>query len=43
MQLGGVFLMSKKEGILFQHLEEYAGHHVALPVLLEACQSAVKN
>jgi len=40
LQLGGVFLISKTEGILFQHLEEYAGHHVDDKKLLEACKSA---
>jgi len=37
LQLGGVFLISRKEGIVFQHLEEYAGHHVSLEELTAAC------
>jgi len=42
LQLGGVFLISRKEGILFQHLEEYAGHHVNLEELTVACQQSSK-
>jgi len=37
LQLGGVFLISRKDGIMFQHLEEYAGHHVSLEELTAAC------
>jgi len=36
LQLGGVFLISRKEGILFQHLEEFAGDHVKLDELTKA-------
>jgi len=37
LQLGGVFLVSRKDGIVFQHLEEYAGDHVSLEELTAAC------
>jgi len=39
LQLGGVFLISKTEGLLFQHLEEYAGHYVDPAVLMECVKS----
>jgi len=38
LQLGGVFIISPKNGILFQHLEQYAGHHVDLTELMNACK-----
>jgi len=38
LQLGGVFVIGMKNGILFQHLEQYAGHHVDLTELLNACK-----
>jgi len=40
LQLGGVFVISKTKGILFQHVEEYIGHHADLEKLLEACTLA---
>lgn len=45
LQLGGVFLISKKQGIAFQHLEEYAGDHVNIEELTAACKqlSSEKN
>jgi len=43
LQLGGTFLMSKAEGIVFQHLEEFAGDHVNYEVLLKACSEQVRG
>jgi hypothetical protein len=34
LQLGGTFIISATKGILFQHLEEFAGDHVDNPELL---------
>ncbi len=33
-QLGGVFIISKTEGILYQHQEQFAGDHANLEELL---------
>jgi len=38
LQLGGVFVISKKSGVLFQHLEEYAGDHVDVNELANTCR-----
>jgi len=38
LQLGGTFVISAKGGILFQHLEAFAGDHVDLTELLSACK-----
>jgi len=35
LQLGGTFIISKSKGILFEHLEEYAGDHANLEQLLD--------
>jgi hypothetical protein len=38
LQLGGVFIISQKEGILYQHLEQFAGDHVDTQELVNFCQ-----
>jgi len=43
LQLGGVFILSKTEGLLFQHVEEYSGHHVDVEELKKAAAEAVKS
>jgi len=40
LQLGGVFIISLKDGLLFQHIEEYSGHHVDLDQLKKAAVEA---
>mmetsp|Transcript_7010 Transcript_7010/g.9688 ORF Transcript_7010/g.9688 Transcript_7010/m.9688 type:complete len:111 (-) Transcript_7010:124-456(-) len=37
LQLGGVFVISRKEGILYQYLEQFAGDHAKNEELLKAC------
>jgi len=34
LQLGGAFVLSKKNGVMFEHLEEFAGDHADLKDLL---------
>jgi len=43
LQLGGVFILSVKDGLLYQHIEEYSGHHVDLNELKKAAVSARSN
>jgi len=38
LQLGGVFVISKTNGIVFQHLEQFAGDHADLAEVLTACK-----
>jgi len=38
LQLGGVFVISLQNGILFQHLEQFTGDHVDLKELMSACK-----
>jgi len=38
LQLGGAFVISNKDGVIYQHLEEYAGHHADNEELLKACR-----
>jgi len=38
LQLGGAFIISATNGILFQHLEQFAGDHVDLTELMTACK-----
>jgi len=38
LQLGGTFVISKQNGILFQHLEQFAGDHVDTVELMAACK-----
>jgi len=38
MQLGGAFVISNKDGVIYQHLEEYAGHHADNAEILKACK-----
>jgi len=42
LQLGGIFLISLKGGILFEHIEKYAGHEANMEELLSICQK-VRN
>jgi len=43
LQLGGVFIISLKQGILFQHLEQYAGDHVDLNELKNVCKQVASG
>jgi len=38
LQLGGTFIISLQHGVLYQHLEQFAGDHVDLDELLSACK-----
>lgn len=38
LQLGGVFVISRTRGVLFQHNEKFAGDHVDIDMLLKACK-----
>jgi len=38
LQLGGTFIISIHNGILFQHLEQFAGDHVDLTELMAVCK-----
>jgi len=42
LQLGGIFLISKSQGILWQHLEKFAGDHASSQEIMEAAQEATK-
>jgi len=42
LQQGGVFIMSLTEGILWQHLEEFAGNHPDLEKVVAEARSAVE-
>lgn len=37
-QLGGVFVISPEVGMVFQHVEQYAGHLVNINEMIEACK-----
>jgi len=43
LQLGGSFVLSKQNGILFEHLEAFAGDHANLQNLLAAIPSNQKK
>jgi len=43
LQLGGTFIISSKDGVLFQHLEQFAGDHVELPELLAAAKQIISG
>jgi len=43
LQLGGVFLINRKQGIVYQHLEEFSGDHVKTDELAAACKQAASN
>jgi len=38
LQLGGAFIISKADGILFEHQEQFAGDHVNVEELMNACR-----
>jgi len=38
LQLGGTFIINLKEGVLFEHVEQFAGDHVDINDLLSACR-----
>lgn len=42
LQLGGVFIISKTKGLLYQRLEEFAGDHPTAEEVKQACEEAVK-
>lgn len=39
-QLGGVFLMNSKEGVLWQHVEEFVGDHPSPSTIVELSRAA---
>jgi len=43
LQLGGVFLISKSRGMLWQHLETFAGDHASNEEIMKAVQEATNN
>jgi len=40
LQLGGVFVLSLTKGLLYQHLEEFAGDHPNIDEVLSACKES---
>jgi len=41
LQLGGTFLLSRSHGILWQHLEQFAGDHPSPAEIMAAAREAV--
>jgi len=43
LQLGGAFVISKKDGLIYQHLEEFAGDHPDNEEVLKYCREYRKK
>jgi len=43
LQLGGTFVISKTQGILYEHQEQFAGDHVSIEELMNACRDVASG
>jgi len=43
LQLGGVFVIGKKDGLIYQYLEEFAGDHANNEEILKYCRDYSKK